>query len=144
MAVKVSPNPARHPKIAELNKELRALNDQSRKLNDAIYDIANRHARAWWDQVTREFVLTSDHVNLLKHMRFALIEDTDLVSVGADGKLPFGNGDWVDDVYDILGWTATFDREGMDEASIDRALRIVAELPLALNAIIKQLDISEG
>lgn len=137
MSVRVTPNPADAPgywdRVKELQDELNALK--------AANDTAKRRVQKAWHQDVRDrFELSPDHIKLLKRMRFQLYEDTDLVSIGVDGKRPFGNSDWVGDIFDILGWEPTFDRNGMTDESEERALRIMAELPMALNAIIAGLE----
>lgn len=135
MSVRVAPeiqmSPERWQRTDVLQRELAALrNDHERRQRDV--------GRVWWDGVKRLFVLTDEHVLLLSHMRFELVEGTDLACIAADGKRPFGNGDWVKDIIEILGWTPEYDADGLTGSVIERAQRIMAELPLALNQIVRE------
>lgn len=116
-------------RIADVHREQEQLRRQV-ETQDAEY------ARAWRESVEREFRLSPDHVRLLKAMEFNLVEGTDIASIAASGKRPFGNGDWREDIFDILGWTKEYDAEGLTATCDQRACRIMAELPLALNLII--------
>lgn len=124
----------------EQREELRRLQGREDQIRQSVGDSQREIDRFWWASVRRNFVLTHEHVALLRRMRFQLVEDTDLVSVGADGKRPFGNGDWVADVFKILDWEPRYDSEGITRESCELAAHIVAELPLALMEILRRFD----
>jgi hypothetical protein len=117
--------------------EATKLRERLRQIQDHTESKERALQRTWINDVNASFVLTEDHVKLLRRMRFQIYEDTDLVSVGADGKRPFGNGDWVEDIYEILDWKPEYDADGFTAATVERAQRIMAQLPLALNQIVK-------
>lgn len=132
----------------EPSSELRrAESKEVYELRKKIEDVARRH-REWemsrrmgyFDRIEKNFKLRAEHVTLLKKCRWELTEGTDWSSIAASGKYPFGGGDWVDDVFDILGWVKEYDAEGLTDACRERAADIMAELPHALKVILKDID----
>ena len=141
MSIRVTPS---YDMSDERSARLQTLDEEARRIRSAHDHDRYRHVQAWERAVRAEFALRPEHIALLQRMTFELHEGTDLVSVGASGKRPFGNSDWVEDIFDILGWPPTYDRDGIDEASEAKARRIMAELPLALNAIIAGLRVESA
>jgi hypothetical protein len=116
------------------------------KLQQRIDEIARKHRE--WEQLARRryhehiannFKLTEEHVKLLKRGYWVLEDETDYASVAMSGKYPFGNGDWYQDVYDILEWPITYDKDGVEKQWREKAADIMAELPHALKAILDSL-----
>lgn len=102
--------------------------------------------KRYLETVEREFVLKPEHFALLREMTFQVVENMDVASIAASGKYPFGNSDWENDVFRILkpfGWEPTWGPEGHDDETIGRVMRIMAELPHALNAILKAVTGSD-
>ena len=141
MSIRVTPS---YEMSGERAARLETLNREAQRIRSAHDHDQYRHVQAWERAVQAEFALRPEHIALLQRMKFELHEGTDLVSIGASGKRPFGNSDWVEDIFDILGWPPTYDRDGIDEASEAKARRIMAELPLALNAIIAGLRVESA
>lgn len=132
------------PDRPDNTSERRTINDLRNAYERATRDAASADAEwrtDWFQMVEREFVLRQDHLTLLKHMTFELTEGTDWSSVAASGKRPFGNSDWIEHLHRILGWELVMDDDdwGVSDESTERAQRIMAELPLALNAILKRV-----
>jgi len=90
--------------------------------------------------IKKNFMLKSSHIKLLKRMEFEGIFYGDLVSIGVDGKRPFGNSHTYGDIAEILGWKKPND-DLSDEQQIE-AERLMHELPLAVNEVIKALTSS--
>ena len=141
MSIRVTPiasaNPSQWERVNALQNELQNIRDDGHHSEIKLQ-------RAWWAAVKSEFRLSADHLKLLKRMEFTLSEGDCAHSVSADGNRPFGNGDWVEDIVEILGWTPVYDRSGdLDDGTYDRARRIMAELPFALNALIAKMEVTE-
>lgn len=136
--------PEREPDAGKRREESK----EAYKLEQRREDIARIH-RQWeqnrrqryFDRIKENFVLREEHVVLLKAVyEWQLVEGSDWASIAASGKYPFGNSDWREDVYRILGWELTYDKEGVEEKWADRASDLMAELPHALTAILAMLD----
>ena len=79
-------------------------------------------------------------LKLLKEMEFEGIFYGDLVSIGVEGKRPFGNSDSSGDIARILGWECEDDLE--DDLSDNQYCLIQAiwkDLPDFINNLIKSL-----
>ena len=61
----------------------------------------------------------------------------DLVSIGVEGKRPFGNSSVYWDMARILGWK--MEDDDPSEKQCERLERLMKELPLAVNSIIRKL-----
>lgn len=81
------------------------------------------------------------HIKLLREMEFEYLNLGDLVSIGVDGKRPFGNSDWRMDMAEILGWPLT-DGE-LTDGQRATADQIMLELAQAVNTIIASVTVDE-
>lgn len=115
----------------EINKHQEIINDLEHQLWQIQYDQKNNRARFIRDN----YKLKPEHKKLLKEMEFSGIWYGDIVSIGADGKRPFGNSDMFDDVARILEWKLP--NEYMSDEQREQAEILIDELPYALNEIIK-------
>jgi hypothetical protein len=126
--------------LRERREEAEQMRVATRNTQSAISAIEREVARRYAERLTAEFTLTREHILLLKRMRFEGLWCGDTVSIGVNGKRPFGNSDVHHDVATILGWE--LDHDAYDSVSTeqhDAAQRLLDELPLALNAIIAGL-----
>ena len=92
------------------------------------------------EKIRKNFRLKKDHIKLLKQMEFEGMWHADFVSIGASGKRPFGNSNILKDVARILEWK-TEDADELTLTQDSQARKLLDELHLAVNAIIKQKKI---
>lgn len=86
-----------------------------------------------------EIVPTHEHVKLLQHMHFEGIWFGDVVSIGVDGKRPFGNSNYRKDVARILEWELPNDDLSNEQEK--HAEQLMEELPYALNILIGRFSL---
>lgn len=127
-------------KLKEMGSEAYELDQKLSHLRRVRRNLEDGYRLRWEDDVKAKFLLRREHVVLLKRMQFRLVEGTDVASVAASGKYPFGNSDWVKDIFEELGWQAEYDEDGLKAACVHRAQRIMAELPLALDHLLSQIN----
>ena len=77
---------------------------------------------------------TEEHKKLLANMYFQGMWNGDLVSIGVDGKRPFGDSDMYGCVAKILKWELP--NEDLSDEQRKRADRLLDELPYVLNKIL--------
>jgi len=92
-----------------------------------------------------EFVLTSDHLTLLRHANVTWSAQ-EWGGPQIDPKRPFGNGDLWRDVARILGWPAAADPEAEDGfyAHYDAAKALYGELLTALEIVLATASFQPG
>ena len=92
-----------------------------------------------------EFVLTADHLTLLRHANLTWSAQ-EWGGPQIDPKRPFGNGDLWRDVARILGWPAAADPEAEDGfyAHYDAAGAVYGELLTALEVVLETLSFQPG
>lgn len=108
-----------------------------RELRDHLAQLRGRQRELYGER----YQLQPHHLKLLKAMDFTLVEGTDVASVAASGKYPFGNSDWVTDIFTIMNWDKpweAFDGSPSDTDRI-RAEELMVQLPMALNEILSRL-----
>jgi hypothetical protein len=135
--------PEREPDAEKLRYQTKEAYDLRKKLDEyaTIHRRwEERRRRAYFDRIEENFVLREDHVALLKNGYWLLQEGTDVACVAMSGKYPFGSGDYVEDVARILGWTLTYDADGIKAEWVQKAADLMAELPHALKAILAVID----
>ena len=124
-----------YKQLAEIvNKEKKKRIDQSEFINSQISSIdyaLNEHKR----KRLLKIEVTDEHKKLLSNMDFKGMWYGDTVSIGADGKRPFGNSSVYSDVARILGWELPND--DLSNEQVKRAEELLDELPYALNKIIQ-------
>lgn len=133
----------------KLEEQQRKLEDQQRDVSHSIREVKEKLGDDKIARMVRNFKLSADHVKLLKQMSFLFYkEGGDYVLIGVEGKRPFGNSSITDDVCEILGWKYP-DEDEMSSSEYDRRVevvdrkagKIIEELPMALNAIMKKLPL---
>ena len=107
--------------------------EHSDRIKRRLEDYERYHNR-----LVANFKLREDHLKLLRNMVFVGMYPGDSVSIGVDGKRPFGNSWPYSDVAEILGWELPND-DLSDDQQIAAAI-LMDELPLALNEIICTLE----
>lgn len=123
--------------LDELAKRRQELEDELRDIAILMRTHREREERRQQERLVRNFRLKKDHIKLLKRMEFVYFGKGDLVSIGVEGKRPFGNSSVYRDMAQILGWK--FDEEeDLTQRQCDRLERLMKELPLALNRILKK------
>jgi hypothetical protein len=114
----------------EINKNKEVINGLEHQLWEIKDNKKNERERFIRDN----YKLKDEHKKLLKRMEFKGIWYGDIVSIGADGKRPFGNSDMFDDVARILEWKLPNDY--MSDEQREQAEILIDELPYALNEIL--------
>jgi hypothetical protein len=79
-----------------------------------------------------------EHLKLLNRMEFEGIWLGDTVSIGVDGKRPFGNSNMYGDIAEILDWKLP--NEDLSDEQREEADKLLQELPAVINAIFKNLN----
>ena len=125
----------------ETERNLRlALREKSTEVEQVRAEIARRKA----ERIENGFILRREHVLLLREMYFDGLWYGDDVSIGVDGKRPFGNsGDIHEDVARILGWEINDDYGELSGVQVEAAQRLLDELAMAVNAIIAGVDVPQ-
>ena len=84
-----------------------------------------------------EFTLTDDHVKLLRSA-YVGWDNCEFGAPSIDCKRPYGNGDVVRDICDILGWKLVETRNGMDCTleQDDAARKLHVETQTALQIVL--------
>ena len=122
--------------VTDLRKNLRHHQEVVEFADSQINSIGYALSR-YRDAELRKVVPTDEHKKLLKNMEFKGMWHGDSVSIGAEGKRPFGNSNMHGDIASILGWELPND--DLSDAQKERADVLLEELPFALNSILSSL-----
>lgn len=94
-----------------LDEDLNMLNKEIIPYNDTIFELKRKKEAILWaieqqkeKKLKEEFKLTVEHIKLLQNMEFKGLWCGDIVSIGVDGKRPFGNSSIYTDIASILEW----------------------------------------
>lgn len=120
----------------ELRKKKEEYEAQVYKAEQALRKLKDRRISERKQFIRDNFILKEEHKKLLKEMEFLGMWLGDTVSIGADGKRPFGNSFMYEDIVRILGWEKPND--DLSNEQMEEARKLLEELPLALNEIIKK------
>ena len=123
--------------LQQLKQERMGLERQLQEVSCEIRRMEERKKREGQERLVRNFRLKQDHIKLLKRMEFRYFGTGDLVSIGVEGKRPFGNSSVYWDMARILGWK--MEDDDPSEKQCERLERLMKELPLAVNSIIRKL-----
>lgn len=88
----------------------------------------------------KDFVLTSDHVKLLKAAEWRWA-DYETGAPEIDGKRPYGNSYVAGDIAEILGWPVD-PEEGPTREQENRALEIHNETLFAIREIVARFELT--
>tara|TARA_R110000868_G_C10972986_1_gene771103 strand:+ start:7287 stop:7697 length:411 start_codon:yes stop_codon:yes gene_type:complete len=132
----------------KIEKHLTALRMEKDTLQKRIYkgeemlrDQEISKEKAIETKVKEDFAkngVSEDCIKLLKEMEFRGLWCGDTVSIGVDGKRPFGNSSATQDVGEILGWEG-IEEYGLSGQQEKKAWELMRQLPMAVNQIIKNL-----
>jgi len=84
-----------------------------------------------------EVEVSEEHKKLLKKMYFEGLWKGHIVSIGVDGKRPFGTSNYYSDIAEILNWELP--NEDLSDVQRKKAEQLLDELPYALNKLIKSI-----
>lgn len=127
--------------LAALRRERDTLEERIYKGEKMLRNQKEEEEKAIETKVKEDFVkngVSEDCIKLLKEMEFRGLWRGDAVSIGVDGKRPFGNSFPEKDVAEILGWKET-EEDGLLEQQGEKAWELMKQLPIAINQIIKNL-----
>ena len=120
-------------------QEVKAANDEQNKAAGAANLIRRELAARHREDVAANYRLSNDHLKLISAMQFEGMWHGDVVSIGVDGKRPFGSSnDLTSNVAEILGWYDDDDDYEPSDEVCDRVARILDELPLAVNEVMRR------
>lgn len=141
--------------IKELNdlkvkkqKEAKSLESKFKEFkerNNEVSQIKRAIEKKEQENLEKNFTLKEAHIKLLKETLFEYIDHGDLVKFGVEGKRPFGNSDYYEDMVRILGFNWKKDDNGQyTEEQYKKLENLLKELPLAVNHIIEKININFG
>jgi TolA-binding protein len=121
--------------LKQVIPQLRELQERVEYIQSQIESLERERKRRYKEQLEKNFKLTDEHIKLLQNMQFEGLWLGDAVSIGVDGKRPFGNSNCYRDIAEILGWKLPNDT--LSDEQQEKADRLLDELPLAVNHILK-------
>ncbi len=93
------------------------------------------------------FTLTEEHIKLLQELYFEWYEDFENPGIAINFKRPFGNGDMITDILEILGKEAKecpYCGERLDEELEERCETLYKETLTALKVILSTKKFEPG
>ena len=121
--------------LATMQKGFDQLEANREECTSQLESLKWEKKRRYEQALKDNFILTEDHLKLLRSMEFKGLWEGDLFSIGVNGKRPFGNSNIFMDIAKILRWRLSkyhdlsYDQE-------DDARKLLDELPIAVNYII--------
>jgi len=124
---------------------LEAREDEDRKKKEEIEYISSQISSIEYalnDHKSRRLALvkpTEDHIKLLQNMEFRGLWYGATVSIGVDGKRPFGNSCTYSDIARILKWELPND--DLSDEQRQKADKLLDELPFVLNKVMQKIKL---
>ena len=122
----------------EINKTKRELSN----LENKLYELKRDEIDKYLKDIRENFVLKTEHIKLLQRMQFEGIFFGDIVSIGVQGKRPFGNSNTYKDIAEILEWQLPNDN--LSDEQQKKAERLMNELPIAINTLFRDISQLRG
>ena len=106
----------------ELREEISTRQNKIDGLKRMLQNVENGILEEKGKELVQNFKLSHDHIKLLKKMVFTYYENGgDYISIGVQGKRPFGNSDVIGDIIRIIG-EPIIDDEYITDAQQEKAV----------------------